>query len=139
MALPTIYFIRDPETGSMEQLLDFDADALDAAQDRGCEFVAIDQSGRCTVAASDVMPPDDVFEQIVLVGPSHVAVRMQAVVDVFDALDALLCHDAGVAASQDADAAFRAAPRVLDAAARFREKLAALKGLALAGEAGDGE
>lgn len=125
-----IYIAHDPITNTEAQVTEYDPALLEAAQDAGIVFIAQDINGnREIVKAADIKEPTGLEGECVLVQPVYVDTRMQAVVDVFDALEALMFPDTMLlAADSEADTATR------DPVEVFTEKLAALRTLTQGGE-----
>ena len=127
MDKPVMFLAHDPLSNTEMQVSEFDP-----AAGQGVVFIAVDANGfREIVRPEDVTPPDGVSGSFTLVEPVYVDDRMAAVIDVFDAMEALLFSDAETVAEQTEGAPRKAAARKqLAPADVFRAKLAALKEIA---------
>ena len=132
MDKPVMFLAHDPLSNTEMQVSEFDPALLNAAAGQGVVFIAVDANGfRDIVRPEDVTPPDGVSGSFTLVEPVYVDDRMAAVIDVFDAMEALLFSDAETVAEQTEGAPRKAAARKqLAPADVFRAKLAALKEIA---------
>ena len=125
-----MYMAHDALSNTEMQVSEFDPALLAAAEAQGVIFVAVDAAGdRQIVRACDVTPPSGVEGSFTLVEPVYVDDRMEAVLDVFDAMAALILPEsATLSASEGAPAP----PR--DPIEVFGEKLTALREITKAGE-----
>lgn len=130
MDKPVMYMAHDALSNTEMQVSEFDPALLAAAEAQGVIFVAVDAAGdRQIVRACDVTPPSGVEGSFTLVEPVYVDDRMDAVLDVFDAMAALILPEsATLSASEGAPAP----PR--DPIEVFGEKLTALREITKAGE-----
>lgn len=136
MDKPVMYFAHDPLGNSEAQVVEYDPALLAEAERQGIIFIAVDAAGnRQIVSAADVKPPNDEAGSLMLVQPIYVDERMSAVVDVFDALEAVLCPEAEAADDHSATTKRKAAARTLTPAEIFRSKLAALREFVAGGDA----
>lgn len=127
-----MFLAHDPVSNTEAQVSEFDKALLEAAAAQGVVFLAVDDAGnREIVPVDEVNPPDNYEGSFTLVEPVYVDDRMQAVVDVFNALEAVMFPEA-VALSVDDDAPARVAAR--DPVQVFAENLAALREITKAGE-----
>lgn len=130
MGKPVMYLAHDPIGNSETQVVEFDPALLAEAARHGIIFIAVDADGdRQLVSAEDVKPPTGEAGSLTLVQPVYVDDRMNAVLDVFDALAAFM-FPATTLATEDAPPA--EAPR--DPIEVFSEKLTALREITKAGE-----
>lgn len=82
-----MYMAHDALSNTEMQVSEFDPALLAAAEAQGVIFVAVDAAGdRQIVRACDVTPPSGVEGSFTLVEPVYVDDRMEAVLDVFDAM-----------------------------------------------------
>lgn len=133
MEKPVLFLAHDPLSNTEMQVSEFDPALLKAAAAQGVVFIAVDANGfREVVQPEDVKPPDGVSGSFTLVEPVYVDDRMAAVIDVFDAMEALLFSGAETVAEQTESAPRKAAARkqITTPADVFRAKLAALKEIA---------
>ena len=122
---------HDALSNTEMQVAEFDPALLAAAEAQGVIFIAVDAAGdRQIVSASEVKPPDGMTGSFTLVEPVYVDDRMDAVLDVFDALQSVMFPEAATLAL---DAAAPAVPE-RDPVEVFGEKLAALRKITKAGE-----
>lgn len=130
MDKPVMYMAHDALSNTEMQVSEFDPALLAAAEAQGVIFVAVDAAGdRQIVRACDVTPPSGVEGSFTLVEPVYVDDRMEAVLDVFDAMAALILPEsATLAASEGATAP------PCDPIEVFGEKLTALREITKAGE-----
>ena len=95
MGETVIYLAHDPLSNTEAQVTEFDPALLNAAAAQGVVFVAVDAHGNRRIAdVSEVKPPEGTEGSLLLVQPVYVDERMQAVVDVFDALQTLVLPEA---------------------------------------------
>lgn len=135
MNKPVMYLAHDPLGNSEAQVVEYDPALLAEAERQGIIFIAVDSTGdRQIVSASDVKPPDDETGSLMLVQPVYVDERMQAVIEVFDALEAIMFPEAEPATEMDA-APMRNAARKITPEDAFKAALAALKEVAQGGDA----
>lgn len=135
MNKPVMYLAHDPLGNSEAQVVEYDPALLAEAERQGIIFIAVDSTGdRQIVSASDVKPPDDETGSLMLVQPVYVDERMQAVIEVFDALEAIMFPEAEPATDTDA-APMRKAARKITPEDAFKAALAALKEVTQGGEA----
>lgn len=135
MNTPVLYMAHDPIGNTEAQVTEYDPALLAAAAAQGVIFIAVDADGdRQIVDCADVKPPTGSEGALQLVQPVYVDERMQAVVDVFNALESVMFPEAETMAFDDEakPATVRAAKR--DPAEVFAEKLAALREITKAGE-----
>lgn len=131
MDKPVMFMAHDALSNTEMQVSEFDPALLAAAEAQGVIFIAVDAAGdRQIVPASEVKPPDGVTGSFTLVEPVYVDDRMDAVLDVFDAMAALMFPDAATLAADDAP---QGAP-ARDPLEVLREKMAALREITKAGE-----
>lgn len=132
MSKPVMFIAHDPVSNTEAQVTEFDPALLKAAAAQGVVFIAVDANGfREIVQPEDVTQPDGMGGSFTLVEPVYVDDRMNAVIDVFDALEAVLCPEAETVAVQSATTAKKTAARAPATPADvFRAKLAALKEIA---------
>lgn len=103
MARITHFIAHDPITNSEGVVTEYDQELLSRASDSGIVFISVDEQGnRQIVPVGEVKEPDQVGGDYQIVQPLYVDQRMQAVVDVFDALSASV---PAVAASADVQSA----------------------------------
>lgn len=128
-----MFLAHDPVSNTEIQVAEYDAALLREAAGQGVVFIAVDASGfREVVSPDDVTPIDGAGGNCTLVKPAYVDNRMAAAIDVFDALETMLCGEAETMAEQ-AEPAARKKQTPADV---FRAKLAALKEIAdLGGDA----
>ena len=94
MGETVIYMAHDPLSNTEAQVTEFDPALLNAAASQGVVFVAVDAHGNRRIAdVSEVKPQKGTEGSLQLVQPVYVDERMQAVVDVFDALQTLMLPD----------------------------------------------
>ena len=130
MGETVIYLAHDPLSNTEAQVTEFDPALLNAAASQGVVFVAVDAHGNRRIAdVSEVKPPEGTEGSLQLVQPVYVDERMQAVVDVFDALQTLVLPEAAALAADDDQPA-----QVRDPVETFSAKLAALREITKAGE-----
>ena len=130
MGETVIYLAHDPVSNTEAQVTEFDPALLNAAASQGVVFVAVDAHGNRRIAdVSEVKPPEGTEGSLQLVQPVYVDERMQAVVDVFDALQTLVLPEAAALAADDDQPA-----QVRDPVETFSAKLAALREITKAGE-----
>lgn len=135
MNKPVMYLAHDPLGNSEAQVVEYDPALLAEAERQGIIFIAVDSTGdRQIVSASDVKPPDDETGSLMLVQPVYVDERMQAVIEVFDALEAIMFPEAEPA-TETGTTTMRKAGRKITPEDAFKEALAALKDIAQGGEA----
>ena len=135
MNKPVMYLAHDPLGNSEAQVVEYDPALLAEAERQGIIFIAVDSTGdRQIVSASDVKPPDDETGSLMLVQPVYVDERMQAVIEVFDALEAIMFPESEPATEQSATTMRKAARKITPEDA-FKAALAALKEVAQGGEA----
>lgn len=131
MDKPVLYMAHDALSNTEMQVAEFDPALLAAAEAQGVIFIAVDAAGdRQIVSASEVKPPDGMTGSFTLVEPVYVDDRMDAVLDVFDALQSLMFPEAVALASDDAEP--QAATR--DPVEVFRKKMDALREITKAGD-----
>lgn len=132
MSKPVMFIAHDPVSNTEAQVTEFDAALLKAASEQGVVFLAVDENGfREIVPPEDVKPPDGVLGSFTLVEPVYVDDRMNAVIDVFDALEAVLCATPETLSVQSDTTRKKSAARSPSTPAEaFRAKLAALKEIA---------
>lgn len=135
MSKPVMFIAHDPVSNTEMQVSEFDPALLKAAAAQGVVFIAVDANGfREIVQPEDVTPPDGICGSFTLVEPVYVDARMNAVIDVFDALEAVLCSEVETMAEQAETTARKAPARKQQTPADvFRAKLAALKEIAAPG------
>lgn len=120
------YAAHDPVGNCEAYVTEFDPEIISRAAASGIIFIAIDEEGnRSVVPASDVREPSRDDQQFTIVQPQYVDDRMAAVVDVFDALQAVMLSESMALAADGADETTDAAPR--DPLEVFFEKIAALR------------
>lgn len=103
MARITHFIAHDPITNSEGVVTEYDQELLSRASDSGIVFISVDEQGnRQIVPVDEVKEPDQVGGDYQIVQPLYVDQRMQAVVDVFDALSASV---PAVAANADVQSA----------------------------------
>nr|DAY52948.1 MAG TPA: hypothetical protein [Caudoviricetes sp.] len=130
MGETVIYLAHDPLSNTEAQVTEFDPALLNAAAAQGVVFVAVDAHGNRRIAdVSEVKPPEGTEGSLQLVQPVYVDERMQAVVDVFDALQTLVLPEAAALAADDDQPA-----QVRDPVETFSAKLTALREITKAGE-----
>lgn len=130
MGETVIYMAHDPLSNTEAQVTEFDPALLNAAAAQGVVFVAVDANGNRRIAdVSEVKPPEGTEGSLQLVQPVYVDERMQAVVDVFDALQTLMLPEAAALAADDDQPA-----QVRDPVETFSAKLTALREITKAGE-----
>lgn len=130
MGETVIYMAHDPLSNTEAQVTEFDPALLNAAAAQGVVFVAVDAHGNRRIAdVSEVKPPEGTEGSLQLVQPVYVDERMQAVVDVFDALQTLVLPEAAALAADDDQPA-----QVRDPVETFSAKLTALREITKAGE-----
>ena len=130
MGETVIYMAHDPLSNTEAQVTEFDPALLNAAAAQGVVFVAVDSHGNRRIAdVSEVKPPEGTEGSLQLVQPVYVDERMQAVVDVFDALQTLVLPEAAALAADDDQPA-----QVRDPVETFSAKLTALREITKAGE-----
>lgn len=130
MGETVIYLAHDPLSNTEAQVTEFDPALLNAAAAQGVVFVAVDAHGNRRIAdVSEVKPPEGTEGSLLLVQPVYVDERMQAVVDVFDALQTLVLPEAAALAADDDQPA-----QVRDPVETFSAKLTALREITKAGE-----
>lgn len=89
--MPIRYIAQDPTHRMEWQVIDFDSKNLEDMASRGIIFFAMDKDGnRTQIDVSEVKPISKVNGSYTLVQPVYVDDRIEAVIDVFDALDATL-------------------------------------------------
>ena len=131
MGNPIYYVAHDPLGNTEQQVAEFDPALLAEAERAGIIFIAVDAGGsRTIVPACDVAAPQSHEGSISLVQPVYVDDRMDAVLGVFDALQAVVFPEAVATVATEAPAAASAA----DPAQNFRDKLEALRQITLAGD-----
>lgn len=119
------YMLHDLIVNVEAEIAEFDRDKLQAAEDKGALFVAVYSSGRREqVKAADIVEPEPVLNGTVLVTPPYVDERMEAVVDVFDALAAEMQPTVALMSADEAAAS---------SAPTFASALAALKAIVFEG------
>ena len=129
MGETVIYMAHDPLSNTEAQVTEFDPALLNAAA--SLSFVAVDAHGNRRIAdVSEVKPQKGTEGSLQLVQPVYVDERMQAVVDVFDALQTLMLPEAAALAAADDDPP----AQVRDPVETFSAKLAALREITKAGE-----
>lgn len=132
MDKPVMYMAHDALSNTEMQVSEFDPALLAAAEAQGVIFVAVDAAGdRQIVRACDVTPPSGVEGSFTLVEPVYVDDRMEAVLDVFDAMAALILPES-ITPTLSASEGATAPPR--DPIEVFGEKLTALREITKAGE-----
>lgn len=125
-----MYLAHDPLGNSETQVVEFDPALLAEAARRGIIFIAVDADGdRQIVDAAEVEPPTGEAGSLTLVQPVYVDDRMEAVLDVFDALAALMLPEAAPLAAAAIPPAQQRDPSEV-----FAEKLAALRSITKAGD-----
>lgn len=130
MGETVIYMAHDPLSNTEAQVTECDPALLNAAAAQGVVFVAVDAHGNRRIAdVSEVKPPEGTEGSLQLVQPVYVDERMQAVVDVFDALQTLVLPEAAALAADDDQPA-----QVRDPVETFSAKLTALREITKAGE-----
>lgn len=130
MGETVIYMAHDPLSNTEAQVTEFDPALLNAAAAQGVVFVAVDAHGNRRIAdVSEVKPQKGTEGSLQLVQPVYVDERMQAVVDVFDALQTLVLPEAAALAADDDQPA-----QVRDPVETFSAKLTALREITKAGE-----
>lgn len=130
MGETVIYLAHDPLSNTEAQVTEFDPALLNAAAAQGVVFVAVDAHGNRRIAdVSEVKPQKGTEGSLQLVQPVYVDERMQAVVDVFDALQTLVLPEAAALAADDDQPA-----QVRDPVETFSAKLTALREITKAGE-----
>lgn len=137
MNKPVMYMAHDPISNTEAQVVEFDPALLNAAAAQGVIFIAVDADGdRQIVEPSEVSPPDGVAGSFTLVEPVYVDDRMDAVLDVFDALEAVLFPETSTFSSQSAGAQLTAQANALkrNPQKAFTDKLTALREIVKAGE-----
>lgn len=124
----------DPRANLETQVTNFDKRLLERLVQQGMLFYKHEQDGSCReVSVNEVVPDEIELEEFQLVEPVYVDERMNAVVDVFDALETLLCESSEVLSEGNT-------PRMAKASASltpvqvFSEKLAALRAIAIESE-----
>lgn len=128
----THYIAHDPVSNSEGIVTEFDPELISRAAESGIVFIAVDADGnRAIVQPDDVKEPAIQDERFTIVQPQYVDDRMSAVVDVFDALQAIIAPEASAASySLDADAVEAGSS---DPFALFCAKLSALRAIAVEG------
>lgn len=87
MEKPTIYVAVDEAAGLMSYVSNYDAESLQAAEDMGVVFYAVLEDGSWEeTKAADIKEPQSETFCIEIPQPVYIDTRMEAVVDVFDAL-----------------------------------------------------
>ena len=130
MDKPVMYMAHDALSNTEMQVSEFDPALLAAAEAQGVIFVAVDAAGdRQIVDAAEVEPPTGEAGSLTLVQPVYVDDRMEAVLDVFDALAALMLPEAAPLAAAAIPTAQQRDPSEV-----FAEKLAALRSITKAGD-----
>ena len=120
-----MYLAHDPLGNSETQVVEFDPALLAEAARRGNIFIAVDADGDRQI----VEPPTGEAGSLTLVQPVYVDDRMEAVLDVFDALAALMLPEAAPLAAAAIPTAQQRDPSEV-----FAEKLAALRSITKAGD-----
>lgn len=125
------YILHDAAANVEGYITDYSPESLKGAEEMGLVILAEYNDGtREVVKAADVKQPDPTLNGVTVVLPPYVDVRMQAVVDVFDALQSIMFPDAMALAADGAEP--QAATR--DPVEVFREKMAALREFTKSGE-----
>lgn len=129
------YMLHDP-IGNMEaEIAEYDPVKLQAAEDSGAVFIAVYNTGkREIVKAADIKEPQPMMNGVTLVQPVYVDNRMQAVCDVFDALDQVIAQQPAAVSLMAADDAETGQTPV----ETFHQALAVLKTLAFHTDEGGG-
>ena len=123
---PYIYIAHDPIAMTEAQVTEFDQTLLKQAADAGIVFIRQDINGeREIVPYTDVVPVAAAEGDYTLVKPEYVDDRMNAVVDVFDALQSAVFPDTETATQSTTGV--RRAARAITPEAAFKRALAALK------------
>jgi hypothetical protein len=144
---PYIYVAHDPLAMTEAQVTEFDQALLKQARDAGIVFIRQDINGnREIVEYTDVVPPEAAEGgDVSLVKPEYVDDRLQAVIDVFDALGSAVFPTSGTTTASDGTStpetgtstkhkARKAAKKVTPEDA-FNAALAALKEIVQGGDA----
>ncbi|WP_130811400.1 hypothetical protein [Olsenella sp. Marseille-P4559] len=141
---PYIYVAHDPLAMTEAQVTEFDQSLLAQAHDAGIVFIRQDINGnREIVEYTDVVPPEAAEGgDVSLVKPEYVDDRLQAVIDVFDALKAVMFPATGTTTASDGTHTAsggtqtkpRRAARKVTPEAAFETALAALKEIVQGGE-----
>ncbi len=137
MAYITHYMAHDPISNTEGVITEYDQDTLRKAADSGIVFIAVDSDGaRSVVTAEEIKQPENKDESFVIVQPSYVDDRIQAVINVFDTLEGTMFPTVEASSSTDmlSASAVRKAPKISPEAA-FKNALAALKDIALGDDA----
>lgn len=134
MNKPVMYLAHDPLGNSEAQVVEYDPTLLAKAEQQGIIFIAVDAAGdRQIVSAEDVKPPSSETDSLMLVQPVYVDTRMQAVVDVFDALEAFIFPEAEALNEEQSVNALSQSRKIMPEAA-FKNALAVLKKIVQGGE-----
>lgn len=120
----TLYHMLHDPIGNCEAMVtEYDEELINRAANNGMIFIAVDEDGnRTVVQPEDVKEPINDDQPFTIVQPLYVDDRMQAVVDVFDALAASV---PAVAASADVQPVSSKARSAMS----FAEALEALRAL----------
>lgn len=98
------YYVHSAVSNTEEWLTDYDATALQAAEDAGFILVAVREDGsREVVKAADVKEPTPTMNGVSVPTTSYVDTRAEATVAVFDALTAIVDPESAAATADETD------------------------------------